>query len=288
MTLVTTRDLLDGAVAAGRGLAALNVIHLESAEAIAAAAEETGQGVVLQISQNCVRYHGALARIAAAARAVAETSSAPLSLHLDHAEDADLVDEALAGGFSSVMYDGSSLPYPQNVATTRAIVEAAAAREVLVEAELGEVGGKDGVHAPGVRTDPAEAARFVSETGVQALAVAVGSSHAMTTKSAEVDVELVGRLAAAVPVPLVLHGSSGVPEANLAAAIRAGMRKVNVSTQLVDAFTAAVRRRLTEDPHLVDSRKYLRAGREALTAEAIAVIRLVTTAARPAGPGAPR
>src|SRR5690606_29536045 len=163
-----------------------------------------------------------------------------------------------------------------------------AAREVLVEAELGEVGGKDGVHAPGVRTDPAEAARFVSETGVHALAVAVGSSHAMTTKSAEVDVELVGRLAAAVPVPLVLHGSSGVPEANLAAAIRAGMRKVNVSTQLVDAFTAAVRRRLTEDPHLVDSRKYLRAGREALTAEAIAVIRLVTTAARPAGPGAPR
>ncbi|MFD1717781.1 class II fructose-bisphosphate aldolase [Georgenia deserti] len=288
MTLVTTRELLDGAVAAGRGLAALNVIHLESAEAIAAAAEETGQGVVLQISQNCVRYHGSLARIAAAARAVAETSSAPLSLHLDHAEDADLVDEALAGGLSSVMYDGSSLPYPQNVATTRAIVEAAAAHEVLVEAELGEVGGKDGVHAPGVRTDPAEAARFVSETGVHALAVAVGSSHAMTTKSAEVDVELVGRLAAAVPVPLVLHGSSGVPEANLAAAIRAGMRKVNVSTQLVDAFTAAVRRRLTEDPHLVDSRKYLRAGREALTAEAIAVIRLVTTAARPAGPGAPR
>ncbi|MGC0249587.1 class II fructose-bisphosphate aldolase [Pseudactinotalea sp. Z1748] len=275
MSLVSTRELLDHAVAQGTAVPALNVIHLESAEAIAAAAEQAGHGAVLQISQNCVKYHGALAPIAAAARAVAQTSSAPLSLHLDHAEDLELVHQALDLGFSSVMYDGAALPYARNVATTAEVVRAAAAVGVLVEAELGEVGGKDGAHAPGVRTDPDEAGRFVAETGVDALAVAVGSSHAMTTKTASIDTGLVAALAEAVPVPLVLHGSSGVPDADITAAIGAGMRKINVSTQLVRAFTGAVRERLDADPALVDSRAYVGAGRTAMTTEAAAVIELI-------------
>lgn len=276
MPLVTTRELLDHATRQHTGLPALNVIHLESAGAIAAAAERTGQGVVLQISQNCVRYHGTLAPIAAAARAIAEQASAPLSLHLDHAEDVDLVREAIDLGFSSVMYDGAALPYAQNVATTAQVVAEANAAGVLVEAELGEIGGKDGAHAPGVRTDPDQARGFVAQTGVHALAVAVGSSHAMTAKTASLDVELVAALARAVPVPLVLHGSSGVPDASIRAAISAGMRKINVSTQLVRAFTGAVRDRLAQDPALVDSRKYVAAGREAMAAEAAAVIEVIT------------
>ncbi|MGC0143547.1 class II fructose-bisphosphate aldolase [Pseudactinotalea sp. Z1732] len=275
MSLVSTRELLDHAVAQGTAVPALNVIHLESAEAIAAAAERAGHGAVLQISQNCVKYHGALAPIAAAARAVARTCDAPLSLHLDHAEDVDLVHQALDLGFSSVMYDGAALPYAQNVATTAQVVRAAGAVGALVEAELGEVGGKDGAHAPGVRTDPDEAGRFVAETGVDALAVAVGSSHAMTSKTASIDTALVAALAEAVPVPLVLHGSSGVPDADITAAIGAGMRKINVSTQLVRAFTGAVRERLDADPALVDSRAYLGAGRAAMTTEAAAVIALI-------------
>lgn len=276
MPLVTTRELLDHATRQHTGLPALNVIHLESAGAIAAAAERTGQGVVLQISQNCVRYHGTLAPIAAAARAIAEQAGAPLSLHLDHAEDVDLVREAIDLGFSSVMYDGAALPYAQNVATTAQVVAEANAAGVLVEAELGEIGGKDGAHAPGVRTDPDQARGFVAQTGVHALAVAVGSSHAMTAKTASLDVELVAALARAVPVPLVLHGSSGVPDASIRAAISAGMRKINVSTQLVRAFTGAVRDRLAQDPALVDSRKYMAAGREAMAAEAAAVIEVIT------------
>ncbi len=276
MPLVTTRELLDHATRQHTGLPALNVIHLESAGAIAAAAERTGQGVVLQISQNCVRYHGTLAPIAAAARAIAEQAGAPLSLHLDHAEDVDLVREAIDLGFSSVMYDGAALPYAQNVATTAQVVAEANAAGVLVEAELGEIGGKDGAHAPGVRTDPDQARGFVAQTGVHALAVAVGSSHAMTAKTASLDVELVAALARAVPVPLVLHGSSGVPDASIRAAISAGMRKINVSTQLVRAFTGAVRDRLAQDPALVDSRKYVAAGREAMAAEAAAVIEVIT------------
>lgn len=278
MPLVSTRELLTEARRTDRGLAALNVIHLESAEAIATGAETAGHGAVLQISQNCVKYHGALAPIAAAARAVAEHSSAPLSLHLDHAEDVELVSEAIKLGFSSVMYDGATLPYAENVATTARVVAEAEAAGVLVEAELGEVGGKDGAHAPGVRTDPGEAARFVADTGVHALAVAVGSSHAMVTKSAELDLDLVAELAAAVPCPLVLHGSSGVPDAALTGAIRAGMTKINVSTQLVRSFTTAVRHRLATDEDLVDSRKYLAAGRAAMAEEVAQVLGTISGA----------
>ncbi len=276
MPLVPTDTLLRQALDRGTGLAALNVLHLETAEAIAAGAERAGTGAVLQVSQNCVRFHGGLAPITAAARAVAEASSAPLSLHLDHAEDPELVLDALRLGYSSVMIDAASLPWEDNVAVTRRIVEAARHAGALVEAELGEIGGKDGAHAPGVRTDPEEAARFVEATGVDLLAVAVGSSHAMTERTAALDLDLIGRLREAVPVPLVLHGSSGVPDPALVAAVDAGMRKINISTQLNKVFTAAVRERLAQDA-VVDSRKYLGAGRESMTAEVERLVRLVAT-----------
>ncbi|QGH70284.1 class II fructose-bisphosphate aldolase [Pseudactinotalea sp. HY158] len=281
MPLVTTAELFTRARNRGQGLPAFNVLHLETIEAIAAGAERTGTGVVLQISQNCVRYHGGLAPLAAASRAVAESSSAPLSLHLDHAEDLDLVREALDLGFSSVMYDGATLDYPENVARTVTAVSAAHAVGAIVEAELGEIGGKDGAHAPGVRTDPAEAARFAADTGVDALAVAVGSSHAMLERTAELDTDLIAAIAAAVPVPLVLHGSSGVPDASIQAGIRSGMVKVNISTQLNKMFTAGVRERLGAQPDLVDSRKYLGAGRDRLADEVarlVDVLTMVTTA----------
>ncbi|WP_156252377.1 class II fructose-bisphosphate aldolase [Pseudactinotalea terrae] len=278
MPLVTTRELLDAAIADGSGLAALNVLHLETAEAIAAGAEAAGGGAVLQISENCVRFHGSLTPIADAATAVARASSAPLSVHLDHAEDASLIAEALRLGFSSVMVDGARLAWEENVALTQGAARDGRAAGAVVEAEIGEIGGKDGAHAPGVRTDPEEAARFAEATGVDLLAVAVGSSHAMTERTAAVDLELIERISARVPVPLVLHGSSGVPDDALVAAIRSGMRKINVSTQLNKVFTAAVRERLGADPGLVDSRKYLGAGRESMTGEVERLIRLFASA----------
>ena len=143
-----------------------------------------------------------------------------------------------------------------------------------LEAELGKVGGKDGAHAPGVRTDPDEAREFVSVTGVDALAVAVGSSHAMTDRSAVLDIELVGRLHRALDVPLVLHGSSGVADAVIVDAVRAGMTKINVSTRLNGFFTRAIRERLDSDAGLVDSRRYVAPGREAVTAEAARMLRV--------------
>ena len=174
------------------------------------------------------------------------------------------------------MYDGSKLPWEENLATTAEIAAWCHTNGLAVEAELGEVGGKDGAHAPGVRTDPAEATEFVTRTGVDALAVAVGSDHAMTTRTASLDLDLIARLRDAVPVPLVLHGSSGVPDATLVAAVEAGMRKINVSTHLNRLFTEAVRNALAADPKLVDPRKWLAPGREAVAGEVARLLGLLS------------
>jgi fructose-bisphosphate aldolase, class II len=265
--LAPTADIVDLAAKEGRGVGAFNVIQLEHAEALVAGAETVGAPVILQISQNAVRYHGALEPLALATLAVARVSSTQVAVHLDHATDVALVYEAVALGFGSVMYDASTMSAVDNLAATRDVVEYCHERGVSVEAELGEVGGKDGVHAPGARTDPTEARRFVAVTGVDALAVAVGTSHAMLTRDAALDLELITRLRAAVPVPLVLHGSSGVPDADLTRAVDAGMTKINIATHLNHTFTDAMRAYLAAHPSVVDTRKYLRPARDAVAAE---------------------
>ncbi|WP_067818916.1 class II fructose-bisphosphate aldolase [Actinomadura kijaniata] len=267
MPLVTTGEIVGPAAAAGRGVGAFNVILLEHATAIVAGAEAAGAPVVLQVSENCVRYHGAAAPVISAALAAARGASVPVAVHLDHATSADLVREAVGLGVGSVMFDASTLPYAENVTATAEIVSWCHARDVWVEAELGEVGGKDGVHAPGARTDPAEGAAYAAATGVDALAVAVGSSHAMLTRDAVLDLDLIGRLRAEVPVPLVLHGSSGVPDATLTAAVSRGMTKINIATRLNEVFTGELRAALRDDPARVDPRKYLAPARTAVAAE---------------------
>ncbi len=271
MTLVTMAD----AVASCRpgGLGAFNVIQIEHAEAIVAGAEVAGRPTVLQLSENTVTYHGALAPLTIACLRIAADSSADVVVHLDHATDKLLVEEAVGLGVESVMYDASALPHDENIASTAQVARWCHERGVSVEAELGEVGGKDGAHAPGVRTDPAQAAAYVDATGVDALAVAVGSSHAMLTREARLDHELIAAIAAEVAVPLVLHGSSGVPDAGLAAAVAHGMVKINLATRLNQAMTGAVRAALDADDTMVDPRKYLGPGRDAVAAE---VSRLLT------------
>jgi fructose-bisphosphate aldolase class II len=275
MPAVPMPAIMEPAAAAGRGVGAFNVIGIEHAEAIAAGAESAGAPVVLQVSENCVRYHGALRPLARACAAIAESAAVPVVLHLDHATGPELVREAAGLGFGSAMYDASALDYRGNVAATAAVAEWCHERGIWVEAELGEIGGKDGVHAPGARTDPAEAARYRAATGVDALAVAVGSSHAMLTRDAVLDTGLIGRIRAAVSVPLVLHGSSGVPDHGLAAAIGAGMTKINIATQLNKVFTAAVRGCLAADPALADPRRYGAAGRDAVSQEVTRLLRVI-------------
>jgi fructose-bisphosphate aldolase class II len=266
MPLVTTRQIVEDAQARAVGAGAFNVITLEHAEAIVRGAESAGSPVILQVSENAVRFHGArVAPVAAACVAVANGAGVPVSLHLDHVEDEQLLRQAPDHGFSSAMFDASRLHFEANIAATRAAAEWAHDRGLYLEAELGEVGGKDGAHAPGVRTDPTEAATFVAATRVDALAVAVGTSHAMTTRDALVDRQLITGLAAALPVPLVLHGSSGVSDDDLAGAVAAGIVKVNIGTILNVAFTNAVRAGL-EDRAVVDPRKYLEPARAGMSA----------------------
>ena len=268
MTLITTAHLINEAVARGRAVPSFNVISLEHAEAIVGGADLAGIGVLLQLSENAVKFHGGMRPLLAACRELATSARSPIGIHLDHFESATLIDEAIAlgsgFGIGSLMVDASTEPYERNVALTASAVARGHAAGLWIEAELGEVGGKDGAHAPGVRTDPLEAARFVDATGIDGLAVAVGSSHAMSEQTASLDLDLIARLASAVAVavPLVLHGSSGVPDAALREAVAAGIRKVNVGTGLNIAFTAEVRAVLESSPMLSDPRRYLAPARD--------------------------
>ncbi|MEV6836298.1 class II fructose-bisphosphate aldolase [Streptomyces sp. NPDC051133] len=273
MPLASTGELVGRAVTARTAVAAFNVITLEHVEAVIAGAESAGAPVVLQVSENAVKFrYGRLLPLARAAVALAERATVPVALHLDHVQSDDLLRQAPGAGFSSVMYDAARLPYADNLAATRAAADWAHAQGLWIEAELGQIGGKDGrpaldAHAPGARTDPDQARDFVAGTGVDALAVAIGSVHAMTTRTATLDHGLLKRLSAAVTVPLVLHGSSGVPDDGLVAAVAGGIAKVNVGTALNIAMTGAIRDFLAANPEAVDSRKYLSVGREAMAHE---------------------
>ncbi len=269
MTVSTTRELVAQAREHGRAVLAFNVISLEYAEGIVAGAERASVPVILQLSERAIRYHaGAIPPLLSACHELAAAARVAVAVHLDHFQDLELIEQGIRlgpeHGASSIMLDFSLHPHDENVSLTADYARRAHDAGLWVEAELGEIGGKDGAHAPGVRTDPAEAREFVALTGVDGLAVAVGSSHAMTSKDAQLDLALIAELATAVPVPLVLHGSSGVSTSMLLDAVAAGIRKVNVGTALSVAFTAAVRAFLAANPTASDPRGYLGAARGAV------------------------
>jgi fructose-bisphosphate aldolase class II len=275
MSLAHLTDVLAPAATSAVGVGAFNVFSIEHAEAFTIAADAAGTPVVLQISQNAVRYHGALAPIGSATLTLARSSAVPVVVHLDHATEKALVEKAIALGFGSVMFDASTMAYEDNVTATAAVVRQCHDGGLDVEAELGEIGGKDGVHAAGARTKPDEARAFVEATGVDALGVAIGTSHAMTERSVALDLELISALRNVVPVPLVLHGSSGVPDEELVRAVEAGMTKINIATHLNHVFTESIRATLAADPAMVDSRRYLGPARDAVAAEAERLLRLL-------------
>ncbi|MYS15810.1 class II fructose-bisphosphate aldolase [Streptomyces sp. SID4982] len=281
MPLTTTGELITRAARLRTAVAAFNIITLEHVEAVISGAEAADAPVVLQVSENAVKFrNGHLQPLARAAVCAAEQAAVAVALHLDHVQSDDLLRRAPDAGFSSVMYDAARLPYAENLAATHAAADWAHTRGLWIEAELGQIGGKDGrppldAHAPGARTDPAEARDFVARTGVDALAVAVGSTHAMTTRTASLDHALLERLSAQLSVPLVLHGSSGVPDDELVKAVEGGIGKVNVGTVLNTALTRAVRDHLGRHPEAVDPRGYLAGGRTAMADEVARIIRLL-------------
>ena len=285
MTLAATADLVASATREHTALLAFNAITLEHAEGIAEGAERAGAAVLIQVSENTVKFHGGqLAPLVSACAHIARSSSAPLALHLDHFQDQTLITEALKTatelGVTSIMIDAARLPYERNVDQTRSFAHQARTAGLWVEAELGEIGGKDGgtvgAHAPGARTDPGQAAGFVEQTGVDGLAVAVGSTHAMTTRDAYLDIALIRELAGIIAIPLVLHGSSGVRVDQLQEAVDAGIRKINIGTALNVAYTGAVRDSLSTDPAVTDPRKYVALGRRAIADTVSDLCRAVT------------
>lgn len=273
MSRTNSGKLVLSAKSLGSAVGAFNVILLEHAEALVSGAEIAKLPVILQISENCIKYHKVLKPISVATIAIAEDASVPVSVHLDHAESEDLVKEALDLGYDSVMFDGSKLSYADNVAASARMAVRCKSYGATLEVEIGEVGGKDGVHAPGIRTNPHEAKAFAEATGTDLLAVAVGSSHAMTTRDATLDFDLIQEITKTVGVPLVLHGSSGVSDSDLQKAVKAGMSKINISTHLNNVFTHEIREALGVNPKLVDPRKYIAPGRDAVASE---VARLLT------------
>ena len=275
MSRTNAGKLVLEAKSAGSAVGAFNVILLEHAEALVAGAEQAKLPVILQISENCVSYHKGLKPISVATIAIAEGATVPVSVHLDHAESEDLVKQALDLGYDSVMFDGSKLSYDENVAASARMADLCKRYGATLEVEIGEVGGKDGVHAPGVRTNPLEAKAFAEATGAHLLAVAVGSSHAMTTRDATLDFDLIAEIAKTVGVPLVLHGSSGVSDPDLQRAVKSGMSKINIATHLNNVFTHEIRQALGANPKLVDPRKYIAPGRDAVASEVARLLALL-------------
>lgn len=234
-------ELLRQALAEGRAIPAFTTYTLESTRAICAAAEATGLPVILSAGSSSFRGVGR-APLAAAALAAAREAAVPVGVHLDHSTDPEEIAACIDLGYASVMFDGSALPLEENVATTLAVVERAHAAGVWVEAELGGVAGGEDASSDAqavALTDAGEAEAFARRTGVDALACAVGTVHGFTSRRVHVDVQLVREIARRTAIPLVLHGGSGLPDAELTAAVGAGIAKVNVNAELRRAHLRA-------------------------------------------------
>ncbi|MEP7291827.1 MAG: class II fructose-bisphosphate aldolase [Chloroflexota bacterium] len=269
MTLCNPKLWLEAAQSERRAIGAFNANTLEQIQAIVLAAQAENAPAFVQVSHRALQYLGSgnemlgLEYVAAIGKVAAHSVSVPIALHLDHGTEAE-VRRAMALGFTSVMYDGSLLPVADNVAATQRLSDEAHSIGVCFEAELGEVpkpGVSDNAEA---LTDPAEAAEFVAATGIDILAVSLGSVHGETDKHISLDLERLKAIRAAVAIPLVLHGSSGVKDAEIAEGIRLGLCKVNVATQLNAVFTGAARVALAGDMSMVDSRRYLGPARDAM------------------------
>lgn len=236
-------SMLNDAHQGGRAIPAITAYTLESIRAICNAAQTTRLPIIVQAGSSSFRGVGR-EPLAAAALAAAAAADVPIGVHLDHSTDPDEISACIRLGYSSVMVDGSHLPYEDNIALTRGVVEEAHAADVWVEAELGALAGHEDISSDAAATeltDPEQAADFSQRTGVDALAVAVGTVHGLTTKPVHIDMARLRRIAALTPTPLVLHGASGLPDSAITDAVAAGVAKVNINAELRRRHIVALR-----------------------------------------------
>ncbi len=269
---------------------AFNTQDLETTEALARAAERMKAPIIIQTSVGALEYAG-VEELVGVIRTVARNAKVPIAMHQDHCHDFNLLKKLIDLGYSSVMIDASHLPYKENLKLTKAVVSYAHKRGVWVQAELGRIlGNEDWQNVKSgqdLMTDPEEAAKFVAETRIDTLAVAVGSMHGipvnpkikkiLSTLKEHIDLDRLKAIHKRVKVPLVLHGASGVPDAQMRAAIRQGVAVFNIDTDLRVAFNKALRKNLKENPSIYDPRKLLQPAADALQSKAEEKIKLLRT-----------
>jgi tagatose 1,6-diphosphate aldolase GatY/KbaY len=277
--LTSTTTLLHAATAGGYAIGAFNIYNLEGARAVVHAAETLRSPAMLQLLPSALQHGGQ--PLVALCLAAAQHASVPMAVHLDHSTSAAAITDALAAGMHSVMADGSHLPYAENVAFTRDIVAAAHARQATVEAELGRLTGtEDGLTVPEYEakfTDPAQALDFVTQTGIDALAVCIGNVHGRYRSEPRLDFARLQAIQQAVAIPLVLHGASGLPEAMVQRSIALGVCKFNVNTEVREAYMTTLAERLTA-PRPPDVLEVMQAAEAAMSAVVAEKLRLFGSA----------
>ena len=266
--LVTTKDMLLDAQKNHYAVGAFNVENLEFVMAVLAAAEETKSPVIMQTTPGTIKTAG-LDYFYGMVSAAAARASVPVALHLDHGDGFDRCMQALRVGYTSVMIDGSHESFEDNIALTKSVAAVGAAMGVPVEAELGKVGGKEddgpAVEGENPYTDPDEAREFVERTGCTSLALGVGTAHGVSPETPHLEQDVVKAIRAAVDVPLVLHGTSGVPDEQVAEAVKNGICKVNYATELRQAYTKGYMAFMAENPGVFDPTKPAKQGMAEIT-----------------------
>lgn len=266
MSFVTTKELLNNAQKGHYAVGAFNVENMEMAQAVVTAAVEMNAPVILQTTPSTVKYAD-VSLYRAMVKALAESVSVPVAMHLDHGSSYELCERAVGAGYTSVMIDGSKLEFEENVAISKKTVDMAAKAGIPTEAELGTVGGKEDSHevknADVLYTNPEKAREFVERTGVDSLAVAIGTAHGFYKGEPKLDFDRLEEIRKVVSIPLVLHGASGVPDEKVIQSIKQGICKVNFATELRAAYTKGVRSVL-EDTAVFDPKAYGKAGRSAV------------------------
>ena len=262
MELITTKQILKQAQEGNYAIGAFNVENMEMVMAVISAAEEMNAPVIMQTTPSTVKYAG-LDYFLANAKVAASNAKVPVVMHLDHGSSFELAAQALRAGYTSIMIDGSHNDFESNIEISKAVVDMCKPSGVAVEAELGKVGGKEDDLDGGdgdLYTNPLEAKEFVERTGVDSLAIAIGTAHGMYKGEPKLDLERLSEIRKVVSVPLVLHGGSGIPDWKVQEAIKRGICKVNYATELRIAYTHGVNTYLKENPDTIDPKKYNKAG----------------------------
>ena len=261
--LVTTKKMLLEAQKNHYAVGAFNVENMEMVQAVIAAAEEMHSPIIIQTTPSTLKYASPELYLANV-KALANKAEVPIAIHLDHGNSFELAMQTFRCGYTSIMIDGSQKPFEENIALTSAVVKAAHAANISVEAELGSVGGKEDSldNGEGGYTDPSKAKEFVERSGCDSLAVAIGTAHGVYKHAPKLDLNRLSAIREVVDIPLVLHGTSGVDDEVVKECVQRGICKVNYATDLRIAYTRGVKEVLAENPDTIDPKKYGARGHE--------------------------